>query len=62
MMGDMDDEMDQLVGLVTGAMERNAEDIASAYRTLYEEFRDAGFTEEQAMTLVTEGDVLDIEE
>jgi len=62
MMGDMDDEMDEIIGLVTSAMERNADDIASAHRSLFDSLTEEGFTDEQAMTIITEADILDLEE
>jgi len=52
-----EDEATELIEAVSVAVEATATTMAGAYYTQYEAFIEAGFTEEQAMTLLTELDM-----
>lgn len=56
-MMDLEDEAAEMMSELSGGLERAAPDIAQSYRTFYEELVEQGFSEEQAMTLLTSLDM-----
>jgi len=60
-MMDVGEQSAELLSGLADGLEQSAPEVASAYRTMYEELVEAGFTEDQAMTILTEGGLLDAE-